>query len=60
MPPLRTLEYEVPGTDCRQSIEGGFRLGWIGMHRCPGLRPLITRAIFLCLFSFAHFQESCF
>ena len=27
MPPLRTLEYEVPGTDCRQSIEGGFRLG---------------------------------
>ena len=39
-------EYEVPGTDCRQSIEGGFRLGSIGIHRCPGLRILIMRAIF--------------
>jgi hypothetical protein len=46
VPPLRTPEHEVPGTDCRQSIEGGFRLGWIGMDRCPGLRTLITRAIF--------------
>ena len=27
VPPLRTPEYEVPGTNCRQSIEGGFRLG---------------------------------
>jgi hypothetical protein len=39
-------EYEVPGTDCRQSIEGGFRLGSIGVRQCPGLRILIMRAIF--------------
>jgi hypothetical protein len=28
--PLRTPEYEVPGTDCRQSFEGGFRSGGCG------------------------------
>ena len=28
--PLRTLEHEVPGTDCRQSFEGGFRSGGCG------------------------------
>jgi len=60
VPPLRTPEYEVPGTDCRQSIEGGFRLGWIDIHRCPGLRILIMRAIF-CICSVSHtFKKSCF
>jgi hypothetical protein len=58
--PLHTPEYEVPGTDRGQSIEGGLPLGWMRTrarhHRCPGLRIFVTRALF-CFCSVLHTFE---
>jgi hypothetical protein len=42
------------------SIEGGFRLGWIGIHRCPGFMQTYNASDCLRLFGFAHFQKSSF
>ena len=60
MPPLRTPEYEVPGTDRGQSIEGVS--AQLNPERDHGigsraLRNTYNASDFLYLFGFAHFQN---
>ena len=56
----RVVENEVPGTDCLQSIEGGFRSGGNGARsRHPSvsrLTHIYSAYDFSCLFGFVHFS----
>ena len=60
MPPLSTFEHEVPGTDCRQSIEGGFRLGVDRHASVPRLTPTYNPSDFSVSVQFCTFSRIVF